>query len=70
VFGQGQVVVVLQLGRQPRFERRTFETGTPGDRPWLYMSGLAAALKIKRLVVGIETEKVFATSTIRGIPRW
>jgi hypothetical protein len=61
---EGQVVVVLQLGGQPLLERRSLEAGTPGDRLWLYVSGFAAPLEIKRLMVGIDTEKVFATSSL------
>ena len=42
---EGQVVVELQLGGQPLLECRSLEAGTPGDRPWLYVSGFAAPLK-------------------------
>jgi hypothetical protein len=64
---EGQVVVLLQLGGQPLFEGCTFERRTPGARPWLYVSGFAAPLEIKRLMVGTDTEKVFATSSL-GTP--
>jgi hypothetical protein len=48
-------------------ECRSLEAGTPGDRLWLYIPSFAAPLEIQRLMVGTETEKVLATSSL-GTP--
>src|SRR5215212_5607702 len=52
---------------QPLFEQSALPGGPAGDRSWLYIPVLSLRLLSQRFMVGIDTEKVFATSSL-GVP--
>jgi hypothetical protein len=60
-------MVCLQVLWQPALEHRPFSGGPARDRLGFNVSGLSTPLEIKRFMVGIDTEKVFATSSL-GLP--
>jgi hypothetical protein len=61
---QREVGVLAQVPGQPPFERHPLHAGTTGDGHGIDPAGLAAALEIQRLMVGTETEKVLAASSL------
>jgi hypothetical protein len=66
VLFEGEVVVGLQVLWQPLFEHDPFPWGPARDRLGLHIP-VSRRLFSQRFMVGIDTEKVFATSSL-GLP--